>query len=85
MSWPPPTGERVAPFLFSDDPENPCGYCVGWREEPWYDDGPEPDSGWPIDAKGRPVPWMWRGTQCDASVADYLAEVENRLYGDDDE
>lgn len=52
-------------WVYTDNPDDPCGYCVGWSTR-----------GNPIDTKGRIVPRLFSGVHdgCAESVAQYSAE-----------
>jgi hypothetical protein len=60
----------------TDNPNDPCGYCVGWRDDPDDDFGQNPV---PIRPDGTPIRRLYRQPhpKCQAMVDVYLAEREN--------
>lgn len=58
---------------YVDDPDLPCAYCCGWKNDPTDDAG---QASFPVDVRGRRLERLYRHPhpECAESVALYMVE-----------
>lgn len=64
--------------VYTDDPNDPCGYCCGWRDDPDDEFGQNPI---PIRADGTTIERLTKTPhpECLAMVAAYEADHEGDI------